>query len=541
MSRQPDGTRRALISVSNKTGLIPFAQGLIQLGFQILSTGGTARTLRDAQIPVTDVEQITGFPEMLDGRVKTLHPAVHGGILADRSKPDHLQAIAQQGIAPIDLVCVNLYPFTTTVARPDVTLEEAIENIDIGCPAMIRSAAKNHTSVIVVVHPEDYTALLTELQAHNGDVTPATRRALAVKAFEHTAQYDAHISAWMRQRFLTEPDSTTDSAPFPQELTLALHKVQDCRYGENPHQKAAFYVQQNLTEPCVATAQQIHGKELSFNNLYDLNAALETAKEFSEEPRPAAVIIKHANPCGVALGDTLAEAFQKAREADPVSAFGGILAVTQPIDVATAEEITGRNTFFEAIIAPGYAPETIPILTERKKWGASLRLLQVDPLHGWRAKTTATGYDFKRITGGLLLQTPDHHELTPDALQTVTERAPTEEELQELLFAYRVVKHVRSNAIVLSRNRQTIGVGAGQMNRVQSVRIAVEQAGQKARGAVMASDAFFPFPDGPEVAAQAGITAIIQPGGSVKDAETIAVANRCGIAMVFTGVRHFLH
>ncbi|HZO87445.1 MAG TPA: bifunctional phosphoribosylaminoimidazolecarboxamide formyltransferase/IMP cyclohydrolase [Chthonomonadaceae bacterium] len=531
--------RRALLSVSDKTGLIAFAQGLQRLGYEILSTGGTATALANAGVSVISISDVTGFPEMLEGRVKTLHPKVHGGILADRAKAEHMATIQEHGIHPIDLVCVNLYPFAATVAKPGVTLEEAIENIDIGGPAMIRSAAKNHAGVIVVVHPADYPALLAEMESHNGDVSPATRRRLAAKAFAHTGQYDAYISNWLRERFAAEEGA--EAVAYPQELALGFQKAQDCRYGENPHQTAAFYISPGVTEPCVATAKQIHGKELSFNNLYDLNAALETAKEFSEEERPAAIIIKHTNPCGAALGTTLAEAFRKAREGDPVSAFGGILAVTRPVDVAAAEEITGKNTFFEAIIAPGYEQEALPILTERKKWGANLRLLEVGDLSGWREKTRATGPDFKRVVGGILVQTPDHRVVTPADLKVVTERAPTEAEVEELLFAWRVVRHVKSNAIVFTRNRQVIGVGAGQMNRVRSVRLAVEQAGEAARGAVMASDAFFPFPDGPEAAAEAGITAIIQPGGSVKDQETIDVANRYGIAMVFTGVRHFLH
>jgi phosphoribosylaminoimidazolecarboxamide formyltransferase/IMP cyclohydrolase len=535
----PASARRALLSVSDKTGLIEFAQGLHRLGFEMLSTGGTATALANAGLPVTNVSDITGFPEMLEGRVKTLHPTVHGGILADRAKPEHLQTIQEYGIRPIDLVCVNLYPFAATVARPGVTLADAIENIDIGGPAMIRSAAKNHAGVLVVVHPADYPDLLAEMETKDGNVSLTTRRRLAAKAFTHTGQYDATISQWLAARFAEEEGEETPA--FPQELALGFHKAQDCRYGENPHQRAAFYVAPGVTEPSVATAKQFHGKELSFNNIYDLNAALETVKEFSEEEEPAAVVIKHTNPCGAALGSTLAEAFRRAREGDPVSAFGGILAVTRPLDVATVEEITGKNTFFEAIIAPGYEPEAIPILTERKKWGANLRLLEVGDLRGWREKAAATGPDFKRVVGGLLLQTPDHQVVTPADLKVVTQRAPTEAEIAELLFAWRVVRHVKSNAIVFTTQRRVVGIGAGQMNRVRSVRLAVEQAGEAARGAVMASDAFFPFPDGPEAAAAAGITAIIQPGGSVKDQETIEVADRHGIAMVFTSVRHFLH
>ena len=531
--------RRALLSVSDKTGLIDFAQGLRDAGYDLISTGGTAKAIADAGLPVQNVSDVTGFPEMLEGRVKTLHPAVHGGILADRSKPEHLETIAAHDIQPIDLVCVNLYPFAATVANPSASLEDAIENIDIGGPAMIRSAAKNHAGVLSVVSPDDYAPLLAELNADNGTVSLQTRRNLAAKAYAHTAQYDAYISQWLNVRFAQEAG---DAEPaFPDELALGFRKAQDCRYGENPHQRAAFYISPGVIEPCVANAKQRHGKELSFNNIYDLNGALETVKEFSEETDAAAVIIKHTNPCGAALAPTLAEAFRKAREGDPISAFGGILAVTRPLDVATAEEITGKNTFFEAIIAPSFEADAVPILTERKKWGQSLRLLEVGDLTNWRDKAEATGMDYKRVVGGILVQTPDHRVITPADLQTVTERAPTDAEISELLFAWRVVRHIKSNAIAFTRDRQVLGIGAGQMNRVRSVRLSVEQAGEAARGAVMASDAFFPFPDGPEAAAEAGITAIIQPGGSVKDAETIEVCNRNGIAMVFTGIRHFLH
>jgi phosphoribosylaminoimidazolecarboxamide formyltransferase/IMP cyclohydrolase len=531
--------RRALLSVSDKSGLVDFARGLHELGYEILSTGGTASTLANAGLPVTNVSEVTGFPEMLEGRVKTLHPAVHGGILADRAKPEHLQAIADHHIIPIDIVGINLYPFAATVANPGVSLEDAIENIDIGGPAMIRSAAKNHSGVTVIVEPGDYDGVLAELRANSGKTTLTTRRRLAAKAFAHTYRYDGHISQWLSARFAQLADE--ELPEMPPTFTIEYSKALDCRYGENPHQKAAFYVNTNVAEPCVATARQLHGKELSFNNIYDLNAALETVKEFSEENRPAAVVVKHTNPCGVALGDTLADAFQKARLGDPISAFGGILALSRPVDAETATEITGKNTFFEAIIAPGYDPAAIPILTERKGWGADLRLLEVADLRDWRVKSKQTGLDFKRVTGGVLAQQPDHLVIAAADVKTVTERAPTEEELAELLFAWRVVRHVKSNAIVFTRNRQVVGVGAGQMNRVRSVRLAVEQAGELGHGAVLASDAFFPFPDGPEAAAAAGITAMIQPGGSKKDQDTIDVCNRNGIAMVFTGIRHFLH
>ncbi len=539
--------RRALLSVSDKTGIVDFARALHELGVQIISTGGTARTLQEAGIPVVPVEQVTGFPEMMEGRVKTLHPAIHAGILADRRKPEHLQALQEAGIEPIDLVCVNLYPFERTVARADVTLDEAIENIDIGGPTMVRAAAKNHESVAVVVDPADYNAIIEEMRANDGALSAETRCRLAVKAFEHTAFYDAQIAEYLRRQF--QPD-----ALFPQELTVALRKAQDLRYGENPHQQSAFYRIPGFSEPSIATARQIHGKELSYNNLLDCDAALELVKEFAGD-RPACVIIKHTNPCGVALADSLPEAVERARMADPVSAFGGIMAVNRLVDAATAEKITAPNTFFECLIAPAFTQDALPILTEKKKWGANLRLLEVGEL-----TPPGQGLILRGLTGGVLVQTRDVQlfqempvvgvnppgtrelsELRRETVNVVTKRAPTDEELQQLLFAWKVVKHVKSNAIVLAKDWVIIGVGAGQMNRVQSVRLAAEAAGERAKGSVLASDAFFPFPDNVEAAAIAGVTAIIQPGGSVKDHEVIAAADRLGLAMVFTGIRHFRH
>ncbi|HSV72902.1 MAG TPA: bifunctional phosphoribosylaminoimidazolecarboxamide formyltransferase/IMP cyclohydrolase [Chthonomonadales bacterium] len=527
--RQVAKVRQALLSVSDKTGIEEFARGLAACGVRILSTGGTASALEGAGVPVTSVSDVTRFPEILDGRVKTLHPAVHAAILARRDVPRHMGTLEAHGIEPIDLVCVNLYPFAQTVARAGVTLEEAIENIDIGGPSMVRSAAKNHDGVTIVTDPTDYEAVLAEI-AEGGNTKLQTRRRLAAKAYAHTARYDSVIASFMQARFAADD-------PFPQELTAGFTRQQTCRYGENPHQPGAFYRDPAVAEPCISTARQISGKDLSFNNLYDLNAALETVKEFDEAP--AAVIVKHTNPCGVALASSLAEAFDRAREADPVSAFGGILATNRPIDPATADRITGKNTFFECIVAPGYEPGVVETLTRKKKWGAGLRLLEVGPLEGWRDRAEAM--DWKRVAGGLLVQARDLHVLRPADLRTVTERAASEDEIAQMLFAWRVVRHVKSNAIVLSRNGAVVGVGAGQMNRVQSVRLAVGQAGEKARGAVMASDAFFPFPDGPEAAIAAGVRAIIQPGGSVRDEETIAVCNAAGVAMAFTGVRHFLH
>lgn len=518
--------KRALLSVSDKTGIVDLGRALVGLGFELLSTGGTATALAEAGLPVTAVSDVTGFPEMLEGRVKTLHPAIHGGLLADRSKPEHMAAIERHGIKPIDLVVINLYPFAKTVAKPDVTREEAIENIDIGGPSMIRSAAKNHAAVGVVVSPADYLSVIAELESGGGTLTQETRSRLAAKAFAHTASYDAGIAAYM-----------ADKSGFPDTLPLAFTKLQDLRYGENPHQKAAFYKQDGVNFPGIATATKLSGKELSFNNINDVNGAYELAQEFAKDGRPFAAIIKHANPCGAALGSTLAEAFQQARAADPISAFGGILAVTRPIDAATADAITGPNTFFEVIIAPGYESDAFEILTSRKKWGANLILLECANRSGGEVEP----YDLKRVAGGLLAQTPDRDTVNPSALVVETRRGPTPAEVRDLLFAWTIVKHVKSNAIVIAKDGKLLGVGAGQMNRVQSVRLAVAQAGEAARGAVLASDAFFPFADGPEAAGKAGVTAIIQPGGSKKDEETIAMADSYNIAMAFTGKRHFRH
>ena len=525
--------KRALLSVSDKTGLVEFAHALSGRGVELLSTGGTAQTLRDAQIPVTLVSDVTGFPEMMDGRVKTLHPAIHGGILADRDTPEHLAALATQNIAPIDLVCVNLYPFAKTVARADVTLTDAIENIDIGGPAMVRSSAKNHGGVAVVVDPADYSALVEEMN-QSGTISLQTRKTLAAKAFAHTATYDAAIANYLEKQYAA-PETLT---PLPATFRLSLPRVQILRYGENPHQQAALYRDEKTTEPCIGNAvrRDNSGKEVSFNNLYDLDGALELVKEFPDAP--AAAIIKHANPCGCAQAETLADAFALARQADTVSAFGGILAVNRPIDADTAARITGPNTFFECIVAPGYEDGVINTLTTKKKWGANLRLLEVGPLTNGPGKD---GYLIKQIVGGLLVSTRDYHPIEAGDLTVASDRQPTPEEIAELLFAWRVVKHVKSNAIVITKNRALIGVGAGQMNRVRSVKLAVEQAGSEATGAALASDAFFPFPDGPQAAADAGVTAIIQPGGSVKDDETIAVCNQHNLALVLTGVRHFRH
>lgn len=524
--------RRALVSVSDKTGVAAFAQKLAAHGAEIVSTGGTATALASAGIAVRSVADLTGFPEMLDGRVKTLHPHVHGGILARRDTPEHLETIEKHGIAPIDLVCVNLYPFAATIAKPGVTIEDAIENIDIGGPAMVRSAAKNHDGVAIVTDPTDYDAVFAEIETHGG-VTLPTRQRLAAKAFAHTAAYDAMIATYLEKVYAPVGEDTT----LPATFRVSLPRSSVLRYGENPHQSAALYRDASVSEPCIGNAwrRDNSGKETSFNNLYDLDGALELVKEFGME-MPAAAIIKHANPCGCAVADSLAEAFAAAREADTVSAFGGILAVNRPMDAATAERITEPNNFFECIVAPGYEDGVVGILT-RRKWGANLRLLEVAPL----THPGKDGYTIKQIVGGLLVSTSDYRPLTDADLTYPTERKPSPKELAELLFAWRVVKHVKSNAIVIAKGNALRGVGAGQMNRVRSVRLAVEQAGKHAAGAALASDAFFPFADGPETAANAGVTSIIQPGGSVRDAETIALCNERGIAMVFTGVRHFRH
>lgn len=519
--------KTALISVSDKTGVVQFAAELARMGVELISTGGTSRALREAGLQVRDVSDLTGFPEMMDGRVKTLHPKVHGGILQVRSNPEHRKAAAEHGIVPIDLVCVNLYPFRQTVSRPGVSVEEAIENIDIGGPSMVRSAAKNYRDVLIVVEPDDYDRVLAALR-QGGEIPIPFRAELATRAFQHTAAYDAAISAWMSANLPQEKLQET----FPASSVLSMERVQPLRYGENPHQEAAFYRNPNFHGVSLAGARQLGGKELSYNNIVDLDAALELVLEFDA---PACAIIKHTNPCGLATRPTVAEAFIKAREGDPISAFGGIIAVNRTLDVQAAEVITGPQTFFEAVIAPGYTDDALPILREKKKWGANLRLMQVD-ISGARDSTV-----LKNISGGFLMQAADLVDLDESKLTVPTRRQPTDEEWEQLRFAWKAVKHVKSNAIVLVRDLMLVGVGAGQMNRVGSVKIAAEQAQDKARGCVLGSDAFFPKPDGPEEAARAGVTAIIQPGGSVEDPNVIAVADENNLAMVFTGMRHFRH
>ncbi|HML77864.1 bifunctional phosphoribosylaminoimidazolecarboxamide formyltransferase/IMP cyclohydrolase [Geobacter sulfurreducens] len=516
---------RALISVSDKTGILDFARELAGYGVEILSTGGTAKLLRDAGLAVKDVSDFTGFPEMLDGRVKTLHPKVHGGLLGMRSNPDHVATMKAHGIEPIDLVVVNLYPFEATVAKPDCTLEDAIENIDIGGPTMLRSAAKNNADVTVLVDPADYRPVLDEMKASGGAVSRETNFRLAVKVYQHTAAYDGAISNWLGAR------TGEGIAAYPDTVTLQFRKAQEMRYGENPHQGAAFYVERQVKEASVATSRQLQGKELSYNNIADTDAALECVKQFAEGP--ACVIVKHANPCGVAVGGTLLEAYDRAYATDPESAFGGIIAFNRELDADTARAICDRQ-FVEVIIAPTVTPEATEVVAAKK----NVRLLECGT---WPEKQQPR-LDLKRVNGGILVQDTDL-DLYAE-LKVVTTRQPTEQEMKDLLFAWRVAKFVKSNAIVYGKGNMTIGVGAGQMSRVNSARIAAikaEHAGLEVKGAVMASDAFFPFRDGIDNAAAVGITAVIQPGGSMRDAEVIAAADEHGMAMVFTGMRHFRH
>ena len=515
--------RRALISVSDKSGIGEFASALRALGVELLSTGGTYRVLRELGLDVTEVADYTGFPEMMDGRVKTLHPKVHGGILGRRGQDDDV--MAAHGIDPIDMVVVNLYPFSATVANPDCTVEDAIENIDIGGPTMVRAAAKNHPFVTIVVNASDYGEILSEMQSNGGSTSLESRFNLAIKAYEHTAAYDGAIA----NHFGTlVPDG---SPKFPRTFNAQFHKVQEMRYGENPHQQAAFYVEANPAEAGIATARQIQGKELSYNNVADTDAALECVKNFHE---PACVIVKHANPCGVAIAGSISEAYDLAFATDTESAFGGIIAFNRELDTKTAASIVERQ-FVEVIIAPSVSEEAAALVADKK----NVRLLSCGE---WSVPGPAL--DYKRVNGGLLVQDRDLGMITWDDLTVVSKCQPTEQQLQDLMFAWIVAKFVKSNAIVYAANGQTIGVGAGQMSRINSARIAAikaEHAGLSVQGSVMASDAFFPFRDGIDNAGQAGIAAIIQPGGSIRDDEVIAAADEHGMAMVFTGMRHFRH
>ena len=517
------GVKRALISVSDKSRILELARALAGRDVELLSTGGTARLLRDNGIPVTDVAQVTGFPEIMDGRVKTLHPKIHGGLLGRRDQDAGV--MAEHGIQPIDLLVVNLYPFRETIAKPGCSIEDAVENIDIGGPAMLRAAAKNHAAVAVVVDPEDYGDIVSALE-NEGHIPADLRRRLAAKAFSHTAAYDSAISAYLlsRQEY-SDPDS------FPQQYTAAFEKRLDLRYGENPHQKAAFY-SEGEEAPGIGGARQLQGKELSYNNIADADAALECVRQFEES---ACVIVKHANPCGVAVDTGIGEAYRRAYSTDPTSAFGGIIAFNRELDSTTAKDIIDRQ-FVEVIVAPGVDPAAAEVLAAKK----NVRLLTTPPLE----PALPVSHDLKRVTGGLLVQTRDDLIVQRDQLRIVTRRRPTDRELEDLLFAWKVVKFVKSNAIVFARDMMTIGIGAGQMSRVYSTRIAAikaEDAGLEVRGSVMASDAFFPFRDGVDAGAEHGIRAIIQPGGSIRDEEVIAAADEHDLAMVFTGVRHFRH
>ena len=522
--------RRALLSVSDKTGIVEFARALAARHVELLSTGGTARLLSEAGLPVTEVSDYTGFPEMMDGRVKTLHPKIHGGILGRRGQDDAI--MQQHDIAPIDMVVVNLYPFAATIARPDCTLEDAIENIDIGGPTMVRSAAKNHRDVTIIVNAADYDRVLTEMDTHQGALSHATRFDLAIAAFEHTAAYDSMIA----NHFGTlvpayHAEHREPAGRFPRTLNLNFVKKQDMRYGENSHQAAAFYVEAELHEASVATAEQLQGKALSYNNIADTDAALECVKEFSE---PACVIVKHANPCGVALGANILEAYDRAFRTDPTSAFGGIIAFNRELDADTAQTIIERQ-FVEVIIAPTITVRAAAILSTK----ANIRVLACGE---WSAKTHSL--DFKRVNGGLLVQDRDQSMISAADLTVVTTRQPTEDELRDALFCWKVAKYVKSNAIVYAKGNMTIGVGAGQMSRVYSAKIAGIKAadeGLEVKGCVMASDAFFPFRDGIDAAAAAGVTCVIQPGGSIRDEEVIQAANEHGMSMLFTHMRHFRH
>ncbi|HLJ82226.1 MAG TPA: bifunctional phosphoribosylaminoimidazolecarboxamide formyltransferase/IMP cyclohydrolase [Ktedonobacterales bacterium] len=539
---------RALLSVDDKTGIETLARGLVALGVELISTGNTARLLTDAGIPVRSVSDVTGFPEILEGRVKTLHPAIHGGILARRDDEGHMAELAEHGIAPIDLVVCNLYPFEETIAKPGVTEAVALEKIDIGGVTLLRAAAKNFPHVTVIVRPRDYEDVLTELTT-TGATSAETRKRLAAVAFQHTALYDTMIAEYLRRE--------TNEALMPEEMTIGLRRLQLLRYGENPHQKAALYAWGRRGEgmreeeagatngaahpatasyPTIAGAHLLHGKELSFNNLLDLDAALSAVASFTAT---AAVVVKHTNPCGLACADTLAESYRRAHAGDPVSAYGGILGFNREVDADTARLIA--EIFYEAIIASSYAPSAMEILTKKK----NLRLLATNTPIGPSTITAGrfdpSRLDARRVSGGLLLQTEDVVSDQEVECKVVTEREPTLDEVTDMLFAWKVVRHVKSNAIVLAKKLTVVGVGAGQMNRVYSVQIAVDRAADRARGSVLASDAYFPFSDGVETAAKAGVTAIIQPGGSIRDEEAIRMANRYGVAMVVTGQRHFRH
>ena len=525
--------KRALISVSDKAGLEDLAKVLGKFGVEILSTGGTAKAIRALGIAVKDVSEHTGFPEMLDGRVKTLHPKIHGGLLALRENKEHMETVKKHDIGLIDMVVVNLYPFEKTVAKPGVKLEEAIENIDIGGPSMLRSAAKNHRSVCVICDPADYKRVIDEMEKNAGTISEPLLVELGIKVFERTSTYDAAIYSYLSKAAGQGQGAGVkgQGEEFPSALNMSFTKLQDLRYGENPHQKAAFYKDPTSDESSVSNAVQLHGKELSFNNIIDLDAALEIVKEFDA---PAATVIKHTNPCGTATAKTLKQAYINALDCDRLSAFGSIVGFNRPVDMEVAQTILAEADFVECIIAPSYEPAALEALKVKK----NLRLLEVK---NFGSKVTKFDKDLKKVVGGLLIQDRDVVRVGQSDLKVVTKKAPTKEEIESLLFGWVVTKHVKSNAIVLCQGTKTVGVGAGQMSRVISVSIAAEKAGARAKGSTLASDAFFPKEDGIEQAAKAGATAIIQPGGSIRDKEVIAMADKLGIAMVFTGVRHFKH
>lgn len=521
-------SRRALLSCSDKTGLVEFARRLAQLGFELVTTGGTRNVLLQAGLAVTDIAEYTGYPEMMDGRLKTLHPKVHGGLLGRPDHPGDVAAMQTHGILPFELVVVNLYPFAETIAKPGVTITEAIEQIDIGGPSMVRSAAKNHAHVAVVTSPTQYAKVLKELE--QGEVSLELRRELAAAAFELTARYDRTIADYFA-RCLKNSDLPD---PFPAFLNLQFTRRSTLRYGENPHQQAAFYIDPSAAGSTLAAAEVLHGKELSYNNLLDLDAALQIVREFNE---PAAVVIKHNNPCGCAVAASLAEAYDRADAGDPVSAFGSILGFNRAVDLLTAEQLCTPGRFIEAIIAPDYQPEALQVLTTKPKWKTNVRLLRCPGL----LEPRAVEWDYRRVTGGLLVQERDEAVDPQQDWRVVTQRSPHPEELADLEFAWKVCKYVKSNAVLFAKQRMVVGVGAGQMSRLDAAFLASHKAGERSQGAVCASDAFFPFRDGIDQIARAGVTAVIQPGGSRKDDEVIAACNEHGLAMIFTGRRHFRH
>ena len=514
--------KRALLSVFDKTGIVDFAKGLDVLGYELVSTGGTSSALREAGLAVTDVSDITEFPECLDGRVKTLHPMVHAGILAIRDNESHMQQIKEQNVGLIDIVAINLYPFKQTISRPDVTLEDAIENIDIGGPTMLRAAAKNWQDVVVLIDPSDYMAVLNQLET--GEVSRSAKFSYSSKVFEHTAAYDALIAAYLREQ---DPEAEQ----FPEKLTFTYEKVQGMRYGENPHQPAAFYREVKTWGNTLSDAEQLAGMELSYNNINDANGALDTLKEFDEET-PCAVAVKHANPCGIGIGSSLEEAFQNAYDADPVSIYGGIVALNRPVDEATA--LLLKPIFLEIVIAPDYTDEALAVLKKKTK----LRIMKLPKI---AQKNSPAMLDMKKPAGGLLVQDLNCEILSDEEANVVTKRAPTSEEMKALMLAWRAVKHTKSNGITLAKGNRTTGIGPGQTNRVTALELAIKYAGKDAKGSVMASDAYLPFADSVEACARAGITAIIQPGGSIRDEDSIKACDEAGIAMLFTGMRHFKH